>query len=769
MMPRKKHSHSSVPDERFESEWTKLRQSFDRLLAFIKSGFRKPENQQEWIQQNMLAYTVVYNLCTKHEGAKTGVNCAQVLYHRLQEMIQKHLKESVTDQVNGKKGEVLLSQVYRDWEAHRLMVKWGKFMFRYLDDYYTKNPNIDVLTIMMLKCFQTAVYENIKNELRDVILQTIELEREGNVVNREVLKSAVSLFIDMGMNSLVVYEQDFEEPLMRQTAAYYRREATAWFGADGGQFTYLKKAENRIAEEGRRADLIFAPSTKRPLLRQLEKELLEEHKARCMHDPDAGCAQLLSSGKHDELGRMYRLFNKVPDGLDLMAQIVREYIEKEGKDINAKFSAGGQGAASEGESAGQTYVRGCLDLHDKYTELFRAYFDNHEIYNKARKSAFETFLNPQQSDPWTLKQKTKEGHETVTSSELLSTYVDGIMKKEMESEQQLDEVLDKCVALFTYIHDKDLFQQFYMKQMSKRLLQNKNERLLDQERQMISKLKMKMGNAYTSKLEGMLTDQAAADNQYKSFRDYLQDKGEKLPLDFTPLVLTTGFWPAFKHDTLNPPPDMATCLTQFGRYYDKTTQSRKLTWIHSLGHATVMRKWAKGPREMSVSTYQACVMLLFNDRPQVFARDAEEVLQLPQEEIKRTIHSLAYGKFPVIQRADGNKQSRKIEPTDAFVVNEDFHTNSRKFKIPAVVKQERSEVIDTNQEQRRHVIEACVVRIMKSRRTLSHPELIAETIKQLTHLFQPEPKVIKKRIEDLIQRQYLERDEEDRNQYRYLA
>ena len=94
------------------------------------------------------------------------------------------------------------------------------------------------------------------------------------------------------------------------------------------------------------------------------------------------------------------------------------------------------------------------------------------------------------------------------------------MKKEMESEQLLDEMLDKCVTLFTYIHDKDLFQQFYMKMMSKRLLQNKNERLLDQERQMNSKLKMKMGNAYTSKLEGMLTDQSVADAQ---FRDHSLD------------------------------------------------------------------------------------------------------------------------------------------------------------------------------------------------------------------------------------------------------
>ena len=36
-------------------------------------------------------------------------------------------------------------------------------------------------------------------------------------------------------------------------------------------------------------------------------------------------------------------------------------------------------------------------------------------------------------------------------------------------------------------------------------------------------------------------------------------------------------------------------------------------------------------------------------------------------------------------------------------------------------------------------------------------------------MFQPDFKVIKKRIEDLIDREYLERDRDNANLYRYLA
>jgi len=60
-----------------------------------------------------------------------------------------------------------------------------------------------------------------------------------------------------------------------------------------------------------------------------------------------------------------------------------------------------------------------------------------------------------------------------------------------------------------------------------------------------------------------------------------------------------------------------------------------------------------------------------------------------------------------------------------------------------------------------------LVRIMKTRRTLTHAVLLSEAIGMLR--FAAKPPDIKKRIESLIERDYLERDDEDPNTYRYLA
>lgn len=72
------------------------------------------------------------------------------------------------------------------------------------------------------------------------------------------------------------------------------------------------------------------------------------------------------------------------------------------------------------------------------------------------------------------------------------------------------------------------------------------------------------------------------------------------------------------------------------------------------------------------------------------------------------------------------------------------------------------------EEDRSIAIEASVVRIMKARKTFSHQQLVAEVLSQLA-FFRPDPKLIKRRIEALIDREYLERDSENNNTYKYLA
>uniref|UniRef100_A0A183DAT6 Cullin_Nedd8 domain-containing protein n=1 Tax=Gongylonema pulchrum TaxID=637853 RepID=A0A183DAT6_9BILA len=147
--------------------------------------------------------------------------------------------------------------------------------------------------------------------------------------------------------------------------------------------------------------------------------------------------------------------------------------------------------------------------------------------------------------------------------------------------------------------------------------------------------------------------------------------------------------------------------------------------------------------------------------------------QIPDKELKRSLLSLAMGKTTqriLCRRGHG----REIENTDEFWVNDAFTSKLTRIKIQMVsgraeAEPERKETRSRIDEDRKHEVEAAVVRVMKARKKLLHNVLVAEVTQQLKHRFMPNPQLIKKRIESLIERDYLARDKNDHRCYEYVA
>eukprot|EP00668_Euglena_longa_P014540 GGOE01018530.1.p1 GENE.GGOE01018530.1~~GGOE01018530.1.p1 ORF type:complete len:767 (+),score=353.77 GGOE01018530.1:79-2379(+) len=760
--------------EKFEEDWRELEEGFGLLLDTVESSFTRAKVFDN--SAFMKLYSIVYDLCTKNRldvDNDAAPQATELLYKRYGQLQERYLRQ----RTHWDEGPAFLPQLVRRWSNHKLITQTMEKLFAYLDRYYTKHNALDSLKDCGLKCFSAVIYEDAKGRLFDAMFREIQSERQGYTIERAVVKEAVGLFVEMGMDSLSVYDRDFEAPFLTRTADFYRMESSKWIGEDSAT-QYMRKAEDRLNQELARAQAYLHPSSEVNLIRCVEKEILAEHQKVLIEMENSGVVALLRDQKLEDLARMYRLFARIPRGLEPIAVIIKEYSTNEGMKLVKAH-------ADLPELDFKNYVNDLIALHDKYAMILVKVLDNHAVFQKAIKDAFEAFINqnitiaPKSTTPSSRPEIVEKAarstilssaNSTVSSSELLANYCDMLMKNSSDkmTDEDMEEVLDKVVALFGHISDKDLFQEFYRKQLSRRLLMSNTTD--ESERSLISKLKLKCGAPYTSKLEGMINDRNVSEETQGHFREYLRRERISPPCEFTTQVLTTGFWPAFKVDTLDCPDQVKTMMGTFRAFYDQRTQSRVLRWVHSLATATLSSRFPKGEKELSMNAYQACICLLYNSATVWTAAEMERQLQLSWEEVKKSLQSLALGKYRILTKLSPGKD---IKDTDEFAYNEEFQDRARKIRILTVVAKitpkASTQVVQQVEEDRRHAIEACIVRLMKSRRVMEHSQLISEAITQLSQHFKPDPKVIKRRIDDLIAREYLERDGDRTNVYRYLA
>jgi cullin-4 len=136
-------------------------------------------------------------------------------------------------------------------------------------------------------------------------------------------------------------------------------------------------------------------------------------------------------------------------------------------------------------------------------------------------------------------------------------------------------------------------------------------------------------------------------------------------------------------------------LTQYTQFYKKKHAGRKLYWDHQLGTATLSTRFKAGPKDLTVSLYQAVVLLLFNDANDLSYKDILEQTRmvhladvekderwLPDDkELRRTLQSLACGKKKVLRK---RPEGREVGDDDVFRFNADFTDPRAKVHINSV-------------------------------------------------------------------------------------
>jgi cullin-4 len=258
----------------------------------------------------------------------------------------------------------------------------------------------------------------------------------------------------------------------------------------------------------------------------------------------------------------------------------------------------------------------------------------------------------------------------------------------------------------------------------------------------------------------------------ESMREYHSKLDEDSPgQTLNAMVLKRSAWPftAQEHN-VDLPPSMQEELTKYSEYYKGRHSGHKLDWDHSLGTATLKARFGAGVKELSVSLFQTIVLLLFNDTEELPFADIKEQTNIEDAELRRTLQSLACGKKKVLKKVPAGKD---VNDRDIFRFNVDFNDPHAKIHINSIqAKVSPEESKRTNafiEDDRRFHLEAAIVRIMKARKEMTYEQLKAATIDAVKNHFAPTVEAIKRRIDSLVEQEYLERSTEDRNKYLYVA
>ncbi|XP_071641362.1 cullin-3-like [Temnothorax longispinosus] len=775
-MMRLKEFPRMMDENHAESIWTLLKSDIQKILN-LEFGFIAQSFQELYRK----AYTMVIN--------KYG----ERLYTGLKEVLTQHLENKVREDVCCSSHDNFLQTLNLAWNNHQTsMVLIGDILM-YLNKTYVQRNNVDNVYNLGLIIFRDQIvkYECVKNHLRKTLLDMVTKvtkERRVEVADLSAIKNACQMLFG-------IYEEDFEESFLQRSVKLYEmsvhmylqnflQEESKRLPAANSASEYIEKVEARIHEESERAKHYSDESTESRIVKVVEEELIKMENDRVAH--------MLKNQKTEDLGNMYKLFSRVSDRLRIVCDCVSQFLREQGRALVQK--------EDESTTNAVLYVQNLLDLKDRFDDFLRDSFNNDKNYEQMIASDFEYFFNLNPKNP-----------------EYLSLFIDDKLKKGVNgmTEQDIEGILNKTMVLFRFLQEKDVFERYYRQHLAKRLL-NKSVPD-DSEKNMISKLKTECGCQFTSKLEGMFRDITVVSKIIMDeFKSIITLIGTNLHgVDISVRVLTTGFWPT---QSATPKCSMPTAprdaFNAFWLFYLAKHSGRKLTLQPQLGSADLNAVFYGPRREESncgglldissssssigngsassslvsqrssmcstprkhiiqVSTYQMCVLMLFNKRERLTYKEIQGETDIPERDLVRALQSLSMGK--ATQRILlKHPCTKKIESTDCFCVNDSFTSKLFRVKIQTVAAKresepERRETRNKVDEDRKHEIEAAIVRIMKARKRMPHNILVTEVTEQLRGRFLPSPVIIKKRIEGLIEREYLARTPEDRKIYTYVA
>lgn len=510
-----------------------------------------------------------------------------------------------------------------------------KDIMMYVDRTYViqhrKHPvyNMAVLTFREIIFYNTE----IRDRVRTTLLSYIESERKGCLIDRGLMKEILSMLGDFSLDGVNVYEEEFERHFLSQTKSFYHQESQEIISLNNCP-EYVDKAEIRLHEESARISHYLSFATEPKLKSLVENEYVTTHAKALVDMENNGAVTLMKNDRFPELKKLCKLLSYLPSNLDILRDCMSQYINQYGMEIIMEYNASTQ-------KDPVNFVQKMLNFKEKFDIIIKECFslDEKKFFKKLKES-FENFMNKDER-----------------CASYLASYLDDLLKSfnvKGLSEIEVEIQFDRVMTLFKYLNDKDIFEGMYRNHFAKRLLSNKSASD-EMEKLMISKLKNECGQQFTSKIEGMFLDMNLGKEILEIF--YNSRWRPLLPFEMDVQTLTASHWSMKSLTPCHLPTQAIKCCEIFSQFYlDRFKTGRRLTWLTHVGTVDMKVNFPLGKRELNISTYQMCILMLFNDKLTLTLNQIRTMTGIaPEAELRRQLLSLCTPKLRILKKSSTSK------------------------------------------------------------------------------------------------------------------
>uniref|UniRef100_A0A8C8M2B4 Cullin-2 n=1 Tax=Oncorhynchus tshawytscha TaxID=74940 RepID=A0A8C8M2B4_ONCTS len=676
-------------------------------------------------------FSDIYALCVAYPEP-----LGEKLYTETKVFLENHVRQLYKKVLESE--EKVLVMYHRYWEEYSKGADYMDCLYRYLNTQFIKKNKLTEADLqygyggvdmneplmeigeLALDMWRKLMIEPLQAVLIRMLLNEVKNDRCGEDPNQKVIHGVINSFVHVEQYKkkfpLKFYQEIFEGPFLTKTGEYYKQEASNLL-QESNCSQYMEKVLGRLKDEEVRCRKYLHPSSYAKVIHECQQRMVADH-LQFLHGE---CQNIIRQEKRDDMANMYTLLRAVSSGLPHMIQELQVHIHDEGIRATSNLSQ---------ENMPTLFVESVLEVHSKFVQLINTVLNGDQHFMSALDKALTSVVNH------------REPKSICKAPELLAKYCDNLLKKSAKgmTENEVEDKLTSFITVFKYIDDKDVFQKFYARMLAKRLIHGLSLSM-DSEEAMINKLKQACGYEFTSKLHRMYTDMSVSADLNNKFNNFIktQESPVELGISFQIYVLQAGAWP------LTHVPSSTFAIPQ---ELEKSVQMM-VVLIYSIGgddgndwhpssSGEVKMNYLSKPYVAMVTTYQMAVLLAFNNSETVGYKELQDSTQMNEKELQKTIKSLL----------------------DVKMLNHD----SQKAR-----GQEMEQTRSAVDEDRKMYLQAAIVRIMKARKVLRHNALIQEVINQSKARFNPSISMIKKCIEVLIDKQYIERSQSSADEYSYVA